>query len=554
MKKISGCLISLFCLLGIFGCAYGISPAEISMNNIMQYTPDMKPGDVPMIVRPGVSGPSGVKGTNLATSAQMNSVTQAVDVLNANRLIVNLAGHFTNAIFTTKPAKYNEHYDYAFTNGGYTHQIYFASAGLWKLTINPDLHVYTNLSTSYNVPETGWLDESGSAVGVVITNRLGAVYAEEQTRILNDGSIQEDMGFMMTTLFGKALPINTYSNYVYRVSGSDITDLNGDYYYGSSGGNFYWEKVGALNIYRLQRVLDVLTEKRKYTLLEVNSPYKVYYKNTNTINTTTFKMPPPITSWETNETATTAISVDLLYLSPIEAQARIAADNTKVGTNILTTYTVADAIARKAIASPFLGMRVVQTDENVAGYPTVLYILNAANPSLDASWLPTVLLNPETGVGQWVDCPWMETGSAAGNNSPVEIGAILHMWRFSASATFNIFTIPDRATSVRLVGYIATNAVTNAATAYSGVRLDFIVSYIGTNNYYTSDSMSTYLYPTNQNALGTGWFYLTNTFNSGAMSATKRQVLLQHVGTNSMPSHITNAPIFWIERVQALVE
>lgn len=197
MKKYFGWpeeICIFLCLLCFTASVYGsISPAEISMNNIMQYTPDLKSGDVPMVIRPGVSGPSGMKGTNLATAAQMNSITQAVDVLNANRLIVNVPDHFTNAVFTAKPAKYNGHYDYVMTNGIYTHQIYFALAGLWKMTINPDLHIYTNLSISYNAPETGWLDKTGSPVGIVITNSLGAVYAEEKARIEADLTISDQL-------------------------------------------------------------------------------------------------------------------------------------------------------------------------------------------------------------------------------------------------------------------------------------------------------------------------------------------------------------------------
>lgn len=68
---------------------------------------------------------------------------------------------------------------------------------------------------------------------------------------------------------------------------------------------------------------------------------------------------------------------------------------------------VADKTARKLLSTysgldpavvPYAGMRVVQTDENVGGYPTVEYLLNGTDVSVDGSWFLGNLANPVTGA------------------------------------------------------------------------------------------------------------------------------------------------------------
>lgn len=87
MKKFLGRseLYVFLCVLCACTGAYALSPAEISMNNLMQYTQDLKPGDVPMMVRPGVSGPSGVKGTNIANTTYVDSAVNAEAEIRADQ-------------------------------------------------------------------------------------------------------------------------------------------------------------------------------------------------------------------------------------------------------------------------------------------------------------------------------------------------------------------------------------------------------------------------------------------------------------------------------------
>lgn len=66
-----------------------------------------------------------------------------------------------------------------------------------------------------------------------------------------------------------------------------------------------------------------------------------------------------------------------------------------------SVFEVASASARINPASytnAYNGMCVVQTDEYVNGYPTVMYVLSGTNVAENASWLSFPMLNPETGV------------------------------------------------------------------------------------------------------------------------------------------------------------
>ncbi len=67
---------------------------------------------------------------------------------------------------------------------------------------------------------------------------------------------------------------------------------------------------------------------------------------------------------------------------------------------------VADATARKLLATysgmdpavvPYKGMRVIQTDQLIGGYPTIEYLLENTNVTNDESWFARPLANPGTG-------------------------------------------------------------------------------------------------------------------------------------------------------------
>lgn len=65
---------------------------------------------------------------------------------------------------------------------------------------------------------------------------------------------------------------------------------------------------------------------------------------------------------------------------------------------------VANKAARKNPATyaglgitPYTGMRVVQTDQNYGGYPTVEYLLNGTDVAVDGGWFLQVLAHPVTG-------------------------------------------------------------------------------------------------------------------------------------------------------------
>ena len=117
---------------------------------------------------------------------------------------------------------------------------------------------------------------------------------------------------------------------------------------------------------------------------------------------------------------------------------------------------VADSAARKLLATytalqvvPYVGMRVTQLDQNSGDYPTVEYMLNGEDVTLDVNWFLRPLANPATGELVFD----LRLADFAGIVPPLNsIGQLGGKLRIGDGATTGGVTPVDRVTAVTATG------------------------------------------------------------------------------------------------------
>ena len=204
----------------------------------------------------------------------------------------------------------------------------------------------------------------------------------------------------------------------------------------------------------------------------------------------------PIQTPATQPEAEAGTSTELRSWSPERVKQAIEAKNEVI--------TVADAAARKnpaSYASVYVGLRVVQTDQVVVGYPSIEWSLAATDVTADASWFSRVLTNPETGelvadlrladftgivpplnsIGQIDGKIRVGDGAATGGNVPVDIPTSPATLTLIADASdvvkgYGITTIPEDWKS--------------SQTTLKGLSIGQGVTTIGNNAFYSCSGLT----------------------------------------------------------------